>query len=471
MKRRTFLRGSLGAGLTATLGLPVFEAMLDGHGMAFADGSPFPKRFVVWFWGNGNDPSRWTPAEQGADWQATGMLEGIADIKSHINLVTGTTLPTNTDQGLPERRNPHVEGAVGILTGGRPLLDSSFDGSGGDWNYMTVPEPSIDVLVANQISQGTTHKLLTTAVTTLHGVASGKPGTAVRYISHNGPYNINAPTNTPHQLFDDLFGNGIPSFEPEGPSPEALARASVLDTVRVDARALHARLGATDRARLDQHLTGLRELELKLRATPMAPPVGGSCAEMMRPESVESYRQRAQLFADVIAMAFACDLSRVATVEFSSPASHVAYPDVHNGPLEIGGSAHSFHEYQHLAGRDENVREALKYFVSTYGEFVKTMRAMPEGDGTLLDQSCILGTSEVSIGENHKFRDYPVLIAGGAGGALKYPGIHVRKGESVPTTQIIYTCLRAMGVERTEWGTDLFRVTEPISEITGPEFT
>ena len=191
---------------------------------------------------------------------------------------------------------------------------------------------------------------------------------------------------------------------------------------------------------------------------------------MMRPASVESYRQRAQLFADVVAMAFACDLSRVATIEFSSPASHVAYRDVHDGPLEIAGSEHSFHEYQHLAGRDEQVKLALKYFVSTYGDFVRTMASMPEGEGSLLDRSCVLGTSEVSIGEDHRFRDYPVLIAGRANDALKYPGVHVRKGEDVPTTQIIYTCLRAMGVQLPAWGTDLFRVTEPISEITGPNF-
>lgn len=471
MKRRTFLRGSLGAGIVASLGLPVFEAMLNSHGSAFADGTPFPKRFVVWFWGNGNHPEEWAPSAAGEGWQATGMLEGLSGLEPYINIVTGTTLPTNTDQGLPETRNPHVEGAVGILTGGRPLMHESFDGSGGDWNFMTAPEPSIDVLVANEIGGGTQHKLLTTAVTQLHGVASGKPGTAVRYISHNGPYNINAPTNTPHELFDTLFGGGIPSFEPDGPTPEALARASVLDTVRADAHALKSRLGSTDRARLDQHLTGIRELELRLRATPMAPPVGGSCAQMMRPETVESYRQRAQLFADVVSMAFACDLSRVATIEFSSPASHVAYPDVHEGPLEIGGSAHSFHEYQHLAGRDEPVREALKYFVSTYGDFVRTMQAMPEGDGSLLDQACVLGTSELSTGENHGFRNYPVLISGKAGGTLKYPGVHIQKSSDVPATQIIYTCLRAMGVQSTEWGTDLFRVTEPISEITGPEFS
>ena len=278
MKRRTFLRGSLGAGLVATLGLPVFEAMLDNHGTAFADGSPFPKRFVVWFWGNGNDPREWSPSTQGEHWQAQGMLEGLAGLEPYINLVTGTTLPTNTDQGLPDPRNPHVEGAVGVLTGGRPLMHDSFNGSGGDWNFMTAPAPSIDVIVANAIGAGTQHKLLTTAVTKLHGVASGKPGTAVRYISHNGPYNINTPTPTPHELFDELFSSGIPSFDPEGPTPEALARASVLDTVRADANDLRQRLGSTDRARLDQHLTGIRELELKLKATPMAPPVGGSCA-------------------------------------------------------------------------------------------------------------------------------------------------------------------------------------------------
>jgi len=145
LRRRTLLRGMLGASGVA-VGLPLLEAMLDAHGEAHADGTSLPLRFGVWFWGNGTQPGAWAPATQGAGWEATGLLSGLAAVKSYVNVVSGGVLP------VPGVNNPHVEGAVGILAAGNPLLHDSYSGQSDDWNFLTVPSPSVDQVAADTLA-------------------------------------------------------------------------------------------------------------------------------------------------------------------------------------------------------------------------------------------------------------------------------------------------------------------------------
>src|SRR5687767_1310072 len=92
LSRRTFLRGSLASAGAVGLGLPLLDAMLDRNGDALAEGGELPRRFVVWFWGNGNDPARWAPAAEGAGWAPSEMLAPLAPIKDYVNVVSGLTL-------------------------------------------------------------------------------------------------------------------------------------------------------------------------------------------------------------------------------------------------------------------------------------------------------------------------------------------------------------------------------------------
>jgi hypothetical protein len=224
LARRTFLRGAV-AGSAVALGLPLLDAMTNLGGTALAGGSPLPKRFALWFWGNGTHPGNWAPATAGAGWEPTALLSGIADMRDRVHVVSGTHLPV---RGV---NNPHAEGAAGILTGGNPLLDPSFSSMSNDWDYMTVPHASVDEVAADVVGTPL-HRSMVLAVTPLHGVAG--PGTAVRYTSHRGPYLFNEPTFDPAAAFARLFAGGVMSM---GPTAEDLARASVLDAVLGDARA------------------------------------------------------------------------------------------------------------------------------------------------------------------------------------------------------------------------------------------
>jgi hypothetical protein len=466
LPRRTFLRGALAGGAAVTIGTPLLDAMLNENGTALAGGGEIPKRFAVWFWGNGSDPDRWAPAVTGPDWTPTEMLAGIAGVKDYINVVSGMTLPTHFHLGDGAARNPHVEGAIAMLAGGNPVIHPSYAGQQNDWDFLTVPGPSVDQQIANAIGTTTAFRSITAAVTGPHTSDSGSsthPGTAISYISHRAPYNFNPPIMDPGMFFDHVFAGGVPMPGTPMDDPVRQARASILDAILEDAADLDRRLGANDRLRLQSHLDGIRELERRIRGvTPMM--MSSSCVLPARAGSPESLRERARLHAEIIAMAFACDLTRVATVEFSSPASHVSYPDVFPGDLLVAGMPTSFHEYEHQMGRDDTVRVGLRYFIEVFGEFVAALRNIPEVDGNVLDNSCVLGTSEVSAGEGHGFTNYPLLVAGRAGGALRYPGVHVIESGS-NALRVPFTCMKAMGLPDASWGADQFLATDTVGGI------
>ncbi|MCA9572560.1 MAG: hypothetical protein KC656_32190, partial [Myxococcales bacterium] len=175
---------------------------------------------------------------------------------------------------------------------------------------------------------------------------------------------------------------------------------------------------------------------------------------------------RLQRFAELLRFAFACDLTRVATMEFSSPASHVFYPDVYGSQLVYNGSPTSFHEYEHNVGYDSSVLTGLAYFHDVFGDFLRELRAVPEGGGSVLDHAVVLGTSEVAGGAGHTFEDFPLFVAGGGNGRLR-PGRHVRLNGGL-ATRVGLTCLRALGDTRSGWGSEQLATTSEISSLLAP---
>jgi hypothetical protein len=443
LSRRTFLRGAFAGGAAVAVGLPVLDAMMSSSGTAFADGTVRPKRFATWFWGNGVVPGRTVPSTTGADWAPSEVLQGLADVRQHVHVVSGTQLPR------ARRTIEHLEGPIGILTGSNA---SAQDGRFDDFSYVTVSAPSVDEVAADFLGTPV-HRSLVMAVTELHPAG---PGAAIRYTSHRGPFAFNEPTFDPGALFDRVFAGAMPGSTPSEPSPRTRLRGRVLDAVREDGARLRAQLGPSDRIRLEQHLDGIRDLERRLSAS--ASPDAATCTLPGRPGPAGSDRERARLFADLTALAFACDLTRVAAMEFSSPASHSTLPDIFTRE-EVNGT---FHEYEHNHGYDARVVRGFQYLISCFGDFVRALAAVPDGDGTLLDSTIVLGTSDVSDGHNHGMADHPILIAGHCG--LPERGTHVRL-EGANSARAVLTCLRALGWREEAWGYDQLRTDAPITEL------
>lgn len=446
LSRRSFLRGALATGATIAIPLPRLDCMLNGSGTAYASGAPLTKRFGTWFFGNGILKDRWVPTATGVGdaWQLSEQLAPLAAHKSHLSVVTGLSIKS------PQFGLAHADPAMGILTGA--TLQAS-----------TVAAPTIDQHMARALGAGSAFP------SGIHvGVSDAGPGAneAVYYnISFNGPNAPNAPQNDPRALFRQLVGLSGGSV---GTVDSSFGlRANVLDAAVADMRKLRARVGAADKARLDQHLTGIEELQTRLAA--MAQPK--SCAPPTEPTVREvtdktAPRDVSAVFAAMTAMALSCDLARVFTFMFTRPAAHVWYED-------IGLEAQDFHEsYGHLlvAPGDPEVgrtgfNKGVIFAMTCYADLLGAFAATPDGgDTTLLDNSAVLATSCISDSVGHGVSDFPLLVGGKLGGTLR-GDIHYRSTNNGNTSELPLTLLQAVSASANTYGVGAGMATQGISAL------
>lgn len=438
--RRTMLRGILG-GAAVSLGLPPLEAMFNSSGTAYAAGGGLPLRFGLFFWGNGNLPDRWTPTGEGAgaDWALSEQLMPLASVKDLITVVSGMSLHTDNIY-------PHTSGASGVLTGCNLLAyeDGREDG--------TFAVPSIDQLIAGHIGGETIYRSLETGVL---------PGTSGK--SYNGPNNQNPPELSPHAFYERIFGASFREPGEEGIVDPTLAlRRSVLDAVMEDIDKLDARVGAADKARLDQHFTGVRELELRLARLQEDPPNLEACLRADEPalefpevEGRHPIRDIHRAMADLLVMALACDQTRVVSQWFSDPLNNKLFPDATMG----------HHSLTHdEPGEQLQVNMVTQFIMGEFAYFVEQLSLVPEGEETLLDHMLLLATSEHGRGQTHSFQEMPIVLAGGACGAIRQ-GVHHRSYTGDNASQVMLSAVRAMGISAASFGVDAGEVTDGLSEI------
>lgn len=438
LSRRDVLRGML-AGTAVSVGLPPLEAMFNVNGTAYAAGGGLPLRFGLFFWGNGNLPDRWTPSGEGADWSLSEQLEPLASVKDLVTVVSGMNLHTDNVY-------PHTSGAAGILTGANLLAyeDGRQDG--------TFELPSIDQLIAGHIGGDTIYRSLETGA---------MPGTDGK--SYNGPNNKNPPELSPIAFYERIFGSTFREPGEEGVVDPSLAlRRSVLDAVMADVDKVNARVGAADRIRLDQHLTGIRELELRLARLAEDPPSLEACLRPTPPEAaypaVEGRHPVSEIhraMTDLLVMAVACDQTRVFSHWFSDPLTNKLYP----------GATMGHHSLTHdEPGEQPEVNMITKFIMGEFAYMVEALAAVPEGDESVLDHMVLLATSETSKGQTHSFEEMPIVLAGSACGALNQ-GIHYRSHTGENASKVMLSVVRAMGINAPTFGLGAGEVSDGLSAI------
>ena len=445
LSRRTLLRGLLG-GSALTVGLPALEAMFDGNGERLAHGAAIPQRFGVWFWGNGVRRAHWIPDGTGANWTPRAELAPLvaAGVKEYVSPISGLEIKTAT--------HPHHSGMTGIMTGARYYeLGQVRDTIATSFAY-----PSIDQVVAERWAQDAAtrapYRSLEVGICRFRGTDEG---TTFQHLSHNGPNNVNPSEYEPVRLFRRLFGMPLDA-------QKNAARASVLDAVKQDLAALRPRLSTTDRARLDQHLSGVRALEQRLGAVAPACVTPTSPAEdYPEPMGREPIAEKNQIMSDLLATALACDLVRVFSVLFTTAGCGTVFWQV--------GATNGLHQINHdeRAGGAEpqpTVHAATTFTMEQLGYFLARLKATPEGAGNLLDASTILCTSELSEGFTHTNDEFPVLLAGRAGGALK-GGWHYRSTSRENTSKVLLTALRAVGDPRPSFGYGPGQVSDVLTDV------
>jgi len=431
LHRRAFLRGIL-RGAAVAVGLPPLEAMFNASGTAYACDGVLPRRFGLFFWGNGNLPDYWTPIGEGEGWRPSEQLAPLQHLTDVVSVVSGMAVKFDNVY-------PHGSGLTGFLSGFDMTTDETF------------AAPSIDQLIAGYIGGDTIYRSLQTGATMNSGV------------SYNGPHSQNPPETSPWAFFDRIFGE---TFREPGeggePDPTLALRQSVLDAVMDDVAALDRRISAADRARLDQHLTGIRELEQRLARLQEDPPELEACERAAEPlADYPDVDGRPQISAvsramcDLLAMALACDQTRVFGHYLSDPVSDVLFE----------GTSAGHHDLTHNEGGEQpEVNQITIQCVEEYAYLVDALRAIPEGDGTLLDNCAVLGTSEVSAGQLHSIDEMPILIAGSACGFLK-SGFHYRSYTQENASHVMMSLMRAMDITVGEFGDGAGLVTDGLSAI------
>lgn len=440
VSRRRFLRGALSGGAAVTVGLPLLDVFLNGNGDALASGAPLPRRFGTWFWGCGSNAQRWVPEAEGTDFQLPPELEPLAGVREHLSILSGFSVFLAREPNLV-----HYTGCVGTLTGEAPDASSPS------------MLPTLDVLVADEIGGATRFR-------SLEMVATGNPKHTLSQRNQNVR---NLGEGTALSAYQRVFGSGFvdPNAADWAADPTVLLRQSALSVVREDRKRLEAGLGAADRARLDEYFTSLRQIEKQLELQGSKPPPLDACRVPEAPDAaavtleVESVIENHRLMAEVLALALACDQTRVFNVVFSSPASS----------LHTAGGGATHHALTHEESFDPELgyqKEATTFVIRSMEAFatlVAALQAIPEGDGTLLDNCLVLAHTDTSHANTHSVDAIPVMFAGQGGGRVR-PGVHVR-GVGDSTARIGLTALQAMGLKARSFGVRQNEATQPISAV------
>lgn len=450
--RRLLLKGAV-AGVAVQLGIPLLGSMLNNAGTALAQGEALPKRFILWFYGNGVLLPRWVPQTDGVAWQLSEQLMPFAPVKDYLNVVTGmdVTFPSGEE---------HHTGGIALRTG-MDVVDITT--SANTTAASTVKGPSLDQIAAGVL--GTTRfKSLEVGVLRADTIAEGD---GILYASHNGSSSPNPPELDPAQVFNRVFGPGFaaPSDGNAGAAaPVDLTisfRRSVLDAVLADLDSLKPRLGADDLVRIEQHATSIREIEKRL--APAGGYVGPACRQPSTPASygevsgVEAYTAVNQLMSDLVVTALACDQTRAINFQYSGVGNVNAYE-------AITGTTKGHHFLTH--DNDEaSVNKVMIFIMQQFAYLLQALKATPEGSGNLLDQTAAVALTEVSEGWSHSIKGMPILIAGRAGGALRYPGVHHRSSTGEMASIPLLSTLRSVGVPMASFGEGPMQTSEGLSAI------
>jgi len=432
MPRRKFLRG-----LGTLVALPALNSLCPTSAFgATADGaSKFPKRVAWVYIPNGANMADWTPATTGADYEMPMILQPLAEHRKQLTVITGLQNPMG--DALGDGGGGHARAAASFLTGVHPRKTAGADIKAGI---------SVDQIAANQIGNQTRLPSLELSCDAGQRAGSCDSGYSCVYQFNMSWKTETQPMNpevNPRSAFERLFGNGDPAATLEASARRAIYRKSVLDYVLDDAHRMEGSLDATDRRKLDEYLTAVRDLETRIQRAAQfpAPKVPAGAAE---PENFESFEQQMQLMYDVLALAFQTDSTRIATFVISHDGSNRPYPMV--------GIREGHHDLSHHRNDEEKkhkLAQINRYHVTQFARFLARLKSIPEGDGSVLDNCMIQYGSGLSDGNAHSFVNLPVLLAGGS---VASAGQHVKVEGKTPMTNLYRSMLDNIGVHTEKIG-------------------
>ena len=426
--RRKFLRG-----LGTIIALPMLDVMLPSMSM-FAETAgdtpaKFPKRLAFVYVPQGKNMEDWTPQAFGENYDLPMILQPLKDFQKDFTLITG--LAHEQANSMGDGGGDHARASATYLTGCHPKKTAGADIKAGI---------SVDQIAASKIGGQTRLPSLELSCDQGQRAGSCDSGYSCSYQFNLSWKSETQPVNpevNPRAVFDRLFASSDQSESKEAQDRRALFNKSVLDFALDDASRFQKNLGATDRRKLDEYLTAVREIELRVQRAGklhIAVPDG-----VTAPEMFENYEQQIRLMFDMLALAFQTDSTRVSTFIVAHDGSNRPYPFI--------GVSDGHHDLSHHRGDEHKkalVAKINHFHITQLAYFLQKLKSVKEGDRTLLDNSMIVYGSGISDGNLHLHENLPVLVAGCGGGTIT-PGRHIQVEDKTPMTNLYLSLLDRMG--------------------------
>jgi hypothetical protein len=429
ISRRTLLRG-----MGTAIALPALDAMFP----ALAASPTPPRRLAVVYVPNGIIMKDWKLATTGPDFEFTRILKPLERFRQDVTVLSGLANHA-AEKG---RGGGHAKATGSFLSAAPPKYTAGPDVHAG---------VTFDQLIAKHWGTEARVPSLQLGCEDSRMVGNCDTGSSCAYTNTLSWRNADTPLAVevnPRSVFERLFGTVDPSVPADVRARRALYRKSILDQTRSDAQRLIAEIGPEDRRRMDEYLTGIREVETRIAAAekdPITPP-------SEKPSGIPfEYKEYVKLMFELQVIGFRSDLTRVSTMMLGREGSVRTYPEI--------GVADPHHPLTHHRGHPDFIDRVTKintFHVDLFSGFLDRLKATPEADGTLLDHSAVLYGSALSDGNAHSNVDLPLVVAGHAGGIKG--GRHIASEGGTPVSNLFVELMKAVGVETEHFGDSSGRV-------------
>lgn len=438
ISRRTALKG-----LGTAIALPMLDAMLP-RSWAAAEQAAKPLRMAFLYVPNGKHMADWLPKTEGAGYELPKTLQPLAGLKEDFCVLSGLTQQKANANG--DGGGDHARALTTFLTGTQARKTDGADIRAG---------VSVDQLAAQEF--GKTTRFASLEVGADAGGQSGNcdSGYSCAYSSNIAWRNETQPVPKevdPKLIFDRLFTFGRPGESAEARARRERYNKSILDMVRDDARRLQDKVGVADRRKLDEYLTAIRELEVRIDKAAQAP--AGQSVPMARPKGVPaSYEEHLRILGDLVVLAFQTDTTRVSTFVFANEGSNRSYPF-----LDVPEGHHELSHHEGKAEKQSKLQKINQFHVTQLAYFLERLKAVREGEESLLDRSLIVYGSGIGDGNAHNHNNLPIILAGKGGGMVK-SGRHIAYPDGTPLTNLYLSMLDRAGVHVEKLGDSSGRLT------------
>ncbi|MGA1616942.1 MAG: DUF1552 domain-containing protein [Pirellulales bacterium] len=433
--RRTFLARAALQGPGVAVALPLLESVGWANHSATPD---IPQRMAFLYLPNGVRVDTWMPKQDVAGYQLGTALEPLAPHQPKLSFVTG--LAHRNGFAGPDGAGDHARATATFLTATRPLKTAGANLKAGI---------SADQLAAQQLGHQTRFPSLELSCDGVRKSGNCDSGYSCAYqfnLAWRTARQPATPESNPRLVFERLFGQGSGPERKASWQAQQQSRRSILDFVLEEARSFRGGLAVADRHKLDEYLTGIRDLEARLiRFEHSDPP---DAPDLDLPEKQPAvYSEHIRLMGDMLALAFQTDSTRVATFLLAHDGSNRSFPEI-----GVGDGHHALSHHRDDREKIEKIGKIDRFYAEQFAYLLGRLDAMTQPDGrSLLDHSMIVYAGGLSDGNRHRHDNLPVAIAGSAGGRLK-TGQLFNLPDEKPMANLLLTMLDTFGIETDSFG-------------------